>query len=176
MSSNITSALGHSVALSGASLLTFWVTTHVLKHVYFVSKADDLLGGMWAVIAALFVYRSSYQQSHAAALTRVAATSASFALCLIYLAIFAFHLWGVVLLVGVGTFLMTVIGRSDDVVVTDITTVVILVVAAVSPHDAWIQPILRLFDTVIGVVVGLAAAWITGHLPNLSWVKRDRRQ
>jgi uncharacterized membrane protein YccC len=32
-------------------------------------------------------------------------------------------------------------------------------VAEVSPHDAWRQPILRLADTVIGVVVGLAAAW-----------------
>jgi uncharacterized membrane protein YccC len=30
----------------------------------------------------------------------------------------------------------------------------------VSPHDAWQQPILRLADTVIGVAVGLAAAWL----------------
>jgi uncharacterized membrane protein YccC len=30
----------------------------------------------------------------------------------------------------------------------------------VSPHDAWTQPILRLADTVIGVAVGLAAAWL----------------
>ena len=35
-----------------------------------------------------------------------------------------------------------------------------LIVAAVSPHDAWQQPILRLADTVIGVAVGLAAAWL----------------
>ena len=35
-----------------------------------------------------------------------------------------------------------------------------MVVAAVSPHDAWHQPILRLADTVIGVVVGIAAALI----------------
>jgi uncharacterized membrane protein YccC len=32
-------------------------------------------------------------------------------------------------------------------------------VAAVSPHDAWQQPILRFADTVIGVAVGVAAAW-----------------
>ena len=31
-----------------------------------------------------------------------------------------------------------------------------MVVAAVSPHDAWQQPILRFADTVIGV----AAAWV----------------
>jgi hypothetical protein len=29
----------------------------------------------------------------------------------------------------------------------------------VSPHDAWQQPILRFADTVIGVAVGVAAAW-----------------
>jgi len=36
----------------------------------------------------------------------------------------------------------------------------VLIVAEVSPHDAWQQPILRLADTVIGVAVGLAAAWL----------------
>ena len=35
-----------------------------------------------------------------------------------------------------------------------------MVAAAVSPHDAWQQPILRLADTVIGVAVGVAAAWV----------------
>ena len=35
--------------------------------------------------------------------------------------------------------------------------------AEVSPHDAWQQPILRLADTVIGVAVGLAAAWLVGR-------------
>jgi hypothetical protein len=35
-----------------------------------------------------------------------------------------------------------------------------MVVAELSPHDAWQQPILRLADTAIGVAVGAAAAWI----------------
>jgi hypothetical protein len=30
----------------------------------------------------------------------------------------------------------------------------------VNPHNAWQQPILRFSDTLIGVGVGLAAAWI----------------
>jgi uncharacterized membrane protein YccC len=34
-----------------------------------------------------------------------------------------------------------------------------MVVAAVSPQHAWEQPILRLADTIIGVVVGALAAW-----------------
>ena len=35
----------------------------------------------------------------------------------------------------------------------------ILVVAAVTPQRAWQQPILRLADTVVGVTVGIVAAW-----------------
>jgi hypothetical protein len=40
------------------------------------------------------------------------------------------------------------------------TTAVVIVVAAVSPRDAWQQPILRFADTVIGVAVGIAFAWL----------------
>jgi hypothetical protein len=47
-----------------------------------------------------------------------------------------------------------------DAVTTAISTAVVMVVAAVSPHDAWEQPILRAFDTAFGIAVGLAASWI----------------
>ncbi|HEX3956793.1 MAG TPA: hypothetical protein VHZ03_09195 [Trebonia sp.] len=35
----------------------------------------------------------------------------------------------------------------------------LLIVVAVSPQHAWLQPILRFGDTVVGVVVGIVAAW-----------------
>ena len=54
---------------------------------------------------------------------------------------------------------MTLLGRADDVVTTTITVAVVLVVAALSPQHAWEQPILRLFDTTVGIAVGLAFAW-----------------
>jgi uncharacterized membrane protein YccC len=40
------------------------------------------------------------------------------------------------------------------------TTAVVLVASSVSPQHAWQQPILRLADTVAGVIVGVAAAWL----------------
>ena len=55
---------------------------------------------------------------------------------------------------------MMLVGRPEDVVTTGITTAVVMVVTAISPHDAWHQPILRLFDTVVGMSVGLAGAWL----------------
>jgi uncharacterized membrane protein YccC len=113
---------------------------------------------MWAAIATLFVFREAYQQSIAAALSRARATAVSFALCLLYLVFLPFHPWGIVLLIGVGAVLVTATGHPEDVVTTGITTVVVMVVAGLSPHDAWQQPILRLADTVVGVLIGVAAA------------------
>jgi uncharacterized membrane protein YccC len=82
----------------------------------------------------------------------------SFALCLLYLVFLPFHPWGMVLLIGVGAVLATLTGHPEDVVTTGITTTVVMVLAALSPHDAWQQPILRLADTVVGVLIGIAAA------------------
>jgi len=115
---------------------------------------------MWAVIATVFVYRTTYQEDVAAALSRAAATGLSFALCLIYLLILPFSPVGLVVLIGVGTLILTVIGRSGDTVTAGITTAVVMVVAGLTPHDAWQQPILRIIDTAVGVSVGLAAVSI----------------
>jgi uncharacterized membrane protein YccC len=90
----------------------------------------------------------------------MAATSVSFALCLVYLLIFPFHLWGMAALIGIGAIVVTTMGRPDDTITTGITIAVVMVVAALSPHDAWRQPILRLVDTAVGVAVGVAAAWL----------------
>jgi hypothetical protein len=39
-----------------------------------------------------------------------------------------------------------------------------MVVAAMSPNDAWQQPLLRLFDTVIGIALGVICKWIGSYL------------
>jgi uncharacterized membrane protein YccC len=84
----------------------------------------------------------------------------SLALCLVYLAFLPFHLWGLAVLTGLSGLVASLIGRPEDSITAAITTSVVLIVAEVSPHDAWTQPILRLADTVIGVAVALAAAWL----------------
>jgi hypothetical protein len=58
---------------------------------------------------------------------------------------------------------MLFLGREDDVVTTGITTAVVLVVAAISPQEAWQQPILRLLDTVVGITVGVACKWCASY-------------
>lgn len=154
---SVLDTIAHSVALGLATFATYLVTTRVLTYVYSSSRADDQLGGMWAVIATIVVYHDSYQQSIAAALSRIAATSISFVLCFVYLLLLPFHVWGLALLVALGALVTRLAGRAGDAATAAITTTVVLVVAEVSPHDAWQQPILRWVDTLIGVVVAIAA-------------------
>jgi uncharacterized membrane protein YccC len=157
-------ALLHSVALVVACLVTYELTTQVLARVHSISASDDLLGGMWAVIATVFVYRIGYQESVTAALSRSVATLLSFVLCFGYLLVAPFHPWALAALIGLGTLVLMVIGRPEDVVTAGITTAVVMVVAAISPHHAWQQPILRVVDTAIGVAVGFTAAWMAMRL------------
>lgn len=157
-------AVLHGVVLGLSCLLSYELVDHLLSRVYSLSRSDDVLGGMWAVIATAFVYRAGRQQTMSAALTRMAATTLAMVLCLAYLLVFPFHAWGLLLLIGLGTAVMIAVGRSDDVITTAVTVAVVLVVADLSPHDAWEQPVLRLVDTAVGVAVGLAASWLGFHL------------
>jgi uncharacterized membrane protein YccC len=100
----------------------------------------------------------------AAGISRLIATGVSFALCLAYLVILPFHPVGLVALLGIGTLIMMYLGRRDDIVTTGITTVVVMVVAGMSPQDAWHQPLLRLVDTLVGMAVGVACKWVGSFL------------
>jgi uncharacterized membrane protein YccC len=143
---------GMTFALCG---LSYWLITHLLAQVFSVSRDDDLLGGMWAVVATVFVFRNGCEQSVRAALSRMAATSLSFALCFIYLLLFPFHFLGMAALVAIGAVVMSLLRRPDDIITTGITTTVVMVVAAMNPTDAWTQPILRTIDTIVGAAVGV---------------------
>ncbi len=104
----------HGLTLSILCMITYWLITRMLAHTLSVSRDDDLLGGMWALVATVFVYRYSYEESVGAALSRMGATSLSFALCFIYLLFFPFHFWGMATLIGVGAVGMSLLGRPDE--------------------------------------------------------------
>jgi uncharacterized membrane protein YccC len=153
-------AVGSGAILAVACLISYWLITSVLTREYSVSRDDDLLGGMWAAVATIFVYRQSYIESARAALSRTLATLVSFVLCLIYLLIFPFHVVGMAALIGIIAVILALARRSEDIITAAITTAVVMVVAGISPENAWEQPILRLVDTAVGILVGVAAAWI----------------
>jgi hypothetical protein len=130
-------AVGQEVELTVACLISYALMTQILIRVYSVSREDDLRGGMWAVIATVFVYRESHQKSVSAAISRMSATVLSFALCLIYLLFLPFHALGLATLIGAVVLILA--DRSENVITAAITTTVVMVVAGIAPQHAWIQ-------------------------------------
>jgi uncharacterized membrane protein YccC len=68
------------------------------------------------------------------------------------------------LVLVVGTLLLIAMNRREEIITMAITTLVVMVVAILSPHDALVQPLLRFIDTVIGVAVGVACLWVASLL------------
>jgi len=151
-----------ALALTMACLISYLSTVHILR--FFVGQTDDLLGGMWAAVATVFVFRNPPEMSGSAAKARLFATLVSFALCLLYLLVLPFSAVGMAVLIGFGTVIVIFLGRRDDVITTGITTAVVMVVAALGPDDKAWQPVLRLIDTLLGIAVGVVTAWICGAL------------
>ena len=153
-----------------ACAVSYVLVTELLGR--FVDQTNTLLGGMWAAIATVFVFRETREGSVAAGVSRLIATGVSFALCFIYIALFPVNAPGLGVVIGVGTVVMMMLGRHDDIVTTGITTTVVLVVAALDPRHALEQPALRLLDTVVGVAVGVLFKWAASYAVTLAGVAR----
>ena len=149
--------VAYALNMAIACLITYWIMTHTLSR--FVDESSDFLGGMWAVVATVFVFRETRLQSLSAGISRLIATCVSFALCLLYLSFFPFTPVGMAALIAIGTVVIALLGRRDEIVTVGITTAVVMVVAAMSPANAWQQPLLRLADTMVGIAAGVACKW-----------------
>jgi uncharacterized membrane protein YccC len=154
--------VAYALNMAIACLITYWIMTHSLSR--FVDESSDFLGGMWAVVATVFVFRETRLGSLSAGIARLIATCVSFALCLLYLSLFPFAPVGMAALIAIGTVVMALLGRREDIVTVGITTAVVMVVAAMSPVDAWQQPLLRLADTLVGIAIGVACKWVGSFL------------
>ena len=141
-----------------ACLVSYAAMTELLNAV--VEGRADPIGGMWAAVSTAFVFRDSRRHSLTAGAGRLIATCVSFALCLPYLWLFPANVAGMTMLLAVGTLLMMLLDRREDIITTAVTTIVVMVVALGRPVDAWQQPLLRLFDTGVGVAIGWAAKWV----------------
>jgi uncharacterized membrane protein YccC len=161
--------VAYSLNMGIACLVTYWITTGLLGPL--VDKDSDFLGGMWAVAAAIFGFRDTSDKALRAGWERLVATSVSFALCLAYLLVFPFTPVGLAVLLVIGTLGVTALGQRGDIVTTGITTAVVMVVAGISPQNAWQQPVLRLIDTVVGIALGVTFKFVASYLfrPGTGW-------
>lgn len=147
-----------------AATASYTIVTQGLSTVTTLDSGTDRLGGMWATVATLFCFRDSYADSAKFALSRMSATLTSFILCTIYVLLFSFSIWGMGLIVFIGAVTLTGLRRPDDITTTSITSAVVLVVAGLATHDRWAQPLLRLLDTAVGVLIGLIAAMLATRI------------
>ena len=145
-----------------ACALSYGVITAILAPL--VREGDTMKGGMWAVVGTVFVFQDTREKALTAGLDRLIATCVSVVLCLAYVLIFPFTGLGMAVVIGLGTFVLISVGRKEDIVTAGITTTVVLVVAGMNPDDAWRQPILRLFDSVVGIAVGVCCKWSASYL------------
>ena len=76
----------YAVDMGIACALSYAAITQIL--VRFVDEPTKLLGGMWAVVATVFVFRETRASTLSAGIERLVATCVSFALCLVYLLLF----------------------------------------------------------------------------------------
>jgi uncharacterized membrane protein YccC len=144
-----------------ACVVAYWLVTTTEPHIYPRARwSATQVGALWAVISTVFVLRESYDKSTAAVVSRLSSTSVSFVLCLIYLIFLPFHVWALGLLVGASALAVILLGRPGDAVSAGISSAVVMVASRLDPLHAWQQPILRFVDTVVGVVVGIVAAWL----------------
>jgi hypothetical protein len=67
-----------------ACAISYILTTELLGR--FVDQANTLLGGMWAAIATVFVFRETREESVSAGISRLIATCVSFVPCFNYIA------------------------------------------------------------------------------------------
>jgi hypothetical protein len=155
----VVSAILQSVVLGVACLITYVLVTQIRSRVYSASRADDLIGGLWAVIGTIFVLRTSYQESVAASVSRLASTLISFALCLVYLIFLPSNAVAVAGLIAISALVVLLLGQPANLLTACVSTAVVMVVAVVEPQHAWQQPILRMIDTIVGVAIGVAFAW-----------------
>jgi hypothetical protein len=133
----------------------------MLPHMLSVSRDGDLFGGMWAVVAAVFVYRHSYGRGCCRCLIPHGRNRTE--LCpLFYLsALFPVPLlgnghadWNR----GCRDVFTRSTGRRNHHRNHDCGRDG---VGAISPDQAWKEPILRMVDTIARVAVRVLGAWIS---------------
>jgi len=147
-----------ALLLGLACLFTWWASS---VHFYgYVDAETAALGSMWAVIATIFVLRESHANSLSAGLARIVATVSSTILCTLYFLLFPFSPVGLAALVALSYLIANALDRPDDAVTAGITITVVLIVGALNPENAWLEPLLRLADTLIGSAVAIAAAFL----------------
>jgi len=155
--------VAYAVDMAIACVITYWIMLEIHDR-FGLGASSKVVGTLWAIVATIYVFRDTRANSLSASVGRIITTVVSFALCFAYLLLFPFTLVGLVAVLAVGTLIMMVLGRREEIGLAAVTTAVVMLVAAIDAQDAWQQPLLRLMDTLIGIAVGVACKWIASFV------------
>src|SRR4030095_15391756 len=92
--------VAYAIDMAIACLFTYWVMVSLLPRL--VGWPSTSVGVLWAVIFIVFVYKDTRTPILLAGISRLIATFASFALCLIYLSLFPATTIGMGALIAIG--------------------------------------------------------------------------
>jgi uncharacterized membrane protein YgaE (UPF0421/DUF939 family) len=154
--------VAYAINMALAAAITYGLTAYLAP--LLLHRPAESVGILWAVISTVFVFRDTRSRSVSAVTSRLIATSVSFALCLGYLVLFPANPMAMIALVAIGTLVLMMLDRRDDISLAAVTTAVVLIVAMSKPQEAWHQPILRLLDTIAGATVGITLKWTASFL------------
>jgi uncharacterized membrane protein YgaE (UPF0421/DUF939 family) len=154
--------VAYAAGLGMACLVAYWVMISLLPGLTGTSSTPVAI--IWAVISAAFVYKDTRSHSMSAGISRLIGTLISVVLCSAFLALFRPSPVGMAILIAIGTIATIWLDRPGEIGVTAITTAVVMIVATSEPQDAWQQPLLRLLDTVVGIIVGVVCKWAASSL------------
>jgi uncharacterized membrane protein YccC len=154
--------VAYAARMGIACLVTYWVVISLLSGLTGVSSTPVAI--IWAVISAAFVYKDTRSHRTAAGISRLIGTLISVVLCSAFLALFQASPVSMTILIAIGTIAAIWLVRFGDIGVTAITTAVVMVVSISDPQKARQQPLLRLLDTVVGIIVGIACKWAASSL------------
>ena len=154
--------VAYAAGMGIACLVTYWVMISLLPGL--TGTCGTPVAIIWAVISAAFVYKDTRSHSMSAGISRLIGTLISVVLCSAFLALFRPSPVGMAILIAIGTIATIWLDRSGEIGVTAITTAVVLVVSTSDPQKAWQQPLLRLLDTVVGIIVGVVCKWAASSL------------
>src|SRR5262249_4911252 len=154
--------VAYAIDMAIACLVTYWVMIFLLPRL--VGWHSTSVGVLWAVISTVFVYKDTRTHSLYAGISRLIATFAGFALCLVYLSLLSALPIGMGVLIAFGVLLIFSMGVCAQTGLTAITIAIIMIIAANNPQEAWLQPLLRLVDTLIGISIGVACKWVASFV------------
>jgi uncharacterized membrane protein YccC len=154
--------VAYAVGTGIACLITYWVMISLLPGL--TARPSTPVAIIWAVISAAFIYKDTRSHSMSAGISRLLGALISVVLCSTFPTLFQPSPVGMAILIAIGTIATIWLDRSGEIGVTGMTTAAVLVVSIGDPQKAWQQPVMRLLDTVAGIIVGVACKWAASSL------------